>query len=254
MTVLDAYAPARTVAAKLKRRLIQWQAARPATLAFDRPLLSICFDDFPHDAAIHGAAVLEAHRGRGTFYASASFADQDTPSGRGYSADDLSRLHAAGHEIGCHTFGHGDCAQATVEDALSDLERNRDALAALGHSAPLRALAYPYGETSAELKANLPPRYRSARGVLPGLNVGRVDLAQLAAFPLFGAHALERLERALHRAQARSAWVIAFTHDVSDAPSPWGTHTDALDQVLTRATDAGFAVLPVSDALAMAHS
>ncbi|MEJ0059740.1 MAG: hypothetical protein WDM79_09285 [Terricaulis sp.] len=48
-------------------------------------------------------------------------------------------------------------------DALLDLARNRDALTAMGHEAPLSALAYPYGETSIALKESLPPRYRTAR-------------------------------------------------------------------------------------------
>ncbi|MES1198572.1 MAG: polysaccharide deacetylase family protein [Pseudomonadota bacterium] len=251
--VLEIYEPARTIAAKLKRRVTQWRAARPATLSFERPVMSICFDDFTHDAATNGARILERRRARGTFYASAGLADRDTPSGRGFVADDLARLHEAGHEIGCHTFAHDDCAQATVYDALVDLTRNRDALAAMGHTAPLRSLAYPYGETSLDLKASLPPRYRCARGILPRLNVGHVDLAQLGAYPMFGPHAVARLDRALERAVEKNGWVIAFTHDVSDAPSPWGTSCGDLDALLVRAIEAGFVIAPVNDALAMAQ-
>jgi peptidoglycan/xylan/chitin deacetylase (PgdA/CDA1 family) len=248
VTALEPYAPARDIASKLGRKLTQWRAARPASLRFPQPLLSITFDDFPASAADAGARILELHGARATFYASAGLAGLDGPCGRNFSARDIARLVGAGHEIGCHTFAHADCARRKVFDLLEDLARNRDALEAMG-AAPARTLAYPYGETTSRFKANLPPRFASARGTAPGLSAGRVDLAQLRALPFFGAGALQRLRRALKRAARRKAWLIAYTHDVSDAPSPWGTRTDDLDALLAAAHRLGFSVLPVTAAL-----
>lgn len=254
MSEAPAYAPARDMASKVKRRVTQWRAARPANLRFDAPMLSICFDDFPKSAALEGAPIVQRHGGRATYYAAAGLSDQDGPSGWGFSASDLAWLADAGHEIGCHTFSHADCAQRDLYDTLCDLAANRDALAAMGHDRPLAALAYPYGETTPALKAALPPRYRSARGILPGLNVGRTDLAQLRALPLFGEGALAAAHAALARSAQRKAWLIAFTHDVAEAPSPWGTRSGDLDTFLAEARTLGFAILPVSAALERAHS
>lgn len=244
-----AYAPPRDLAAKVRRRMTQWRLARPATLKFDAPILSICFDDFPASAAETGAAILEAHGARGTYYAAAGMMEQDGPCGRGFTPAQARRLADAGHEIGCHTYTHSDCARRNTFATLQDLARNRDALAQLGLS-PAQALAYPYGETTSTLKSMLPPRFTTARGVLPGLNVGRLDLTQLRAYPLFGAGALKRVRGALKRAARRKAWVIAFTHDIADAPSPWGTSGHDLDALLHRARSLGVTVLPVSAALA----
>lgn len=248
-----AYAPPRHFRAKLQRRVTQWRAARPATLKFERPILSITFDDFPRSAALQGAPILERHRAGGTYYASAGLAQIEGACGQGFFPEDLKRVAEAGHEIGCHTFAHRDCARLDAFDALHDLARNRDALAAMGHHAPLEALAYPYGETTAALKGSLPPRYRSARGILPGLNRGRVDLAQLRALPLFGEEWRERARLALKRAVTSKAWLIAFTHDVGDAPSPWGTSASDLDAFVAAARSAGFALLSVSAALDQAR-
>ena len=245
-----AYAPARDPASKLRRRLTQWRAARPIDLRFDTPMLSISFDDFPVSAATTGAAMLEAHGARGTFYASAGLAGVEGPSGLNFSADDLRRLAAAGHEIGCHTHAHADCARRSVFDTLQDLAQNRDGLRAMGLNKPTRTIAYPYGETSAALKANLPPRFESARGILPGLNIGRTDIAQLRAYALFDANGVDRLHNALKRAAKRKAWVIGFTHDVADAPSAFGTSTADLDQILRTARQLDYTILPVSAALA----
>lgn len=244
-----AYAPRRDLVSKVRRRLTQHQAARPATLAFAEPVLSVTFDDFPASAADAGARVLERHGARGTYYAAAGMAGIEGPCGLGYSGDDVARLVAAGHEIGCHTSSHADCARRDIFSTLEDLARNRDALMRMGAPAP-RTHAFPYGETSVELKTNLPPRFMSARGILPGLNVGASDLAQLRAYPLFGAGGMQRVSRALKAAAKRKAWVIGFTHDVSDTPSAWGTRADELDALLQEAHRLGFVILPVTAALA----
>lgn len=249
MALTEAYIPKRDLVAKAQRRLTQWRAARPADLRFDAPLLSICFDDFPASAAEEGARILEAHGARGTFYAAAALADQDGPCGRNFSPAHAQRLAAAGHEIGCHTHTHADCAQRSTFETLQDLARNRDALAAMG-CAPAESLAYPYGETTSALKAALPPRFTSARGVLAGLNHRRADLAQLRAHPLFGAGALGRVRTALRAAARRKAWLIVFTHDISDTPSPWGATGADLDAVLALARKLNVTVAPVSAALA----
>ncbi|GAM99023.1 polysaccharide deacetylase [alpha proteobacterium U9-1i] len=248
-----AYAPPRTLAAKVKRRLTQWRAARPVVLRFDEPILSICFDDFPRSAAHEGAAILARHGARGTYYAAADMADKDGPCGQGFSAADIVRLAEAGHEIGCHTFSHADCATRDAFDTLTDIAANRDALRAMGLTHAPVALAYPYGESTNELKDALPPRMRSARGVLRGLNVGRADLAQLRAAPLFGAGALSAAYDALRQAAKRTAWLIAFTHDVSDTPSAWGTSGADLDLFLSAARKLGFHILPVTSALERAR-
>jgi peptidoglycan/xylan/chitin deacetylase (PgdA/CDA1 family) len=244
-----AYSPPRDALSKVRRRLTQWRAARPASLKFDTPLLSIAFDDFPVSAAETGARILEAHGARGTYYAAAAMAETDGPCGRNFSARDLARLDSAGHEIGCHTFDHADCAVRAPFETLQSLAANRDALAAMGARGNARSLAYPYGETTFALKQSLPPRFGCARGVLPGLNLGSSDLAQLRAHALFGEAWTARLRTAMKTAAKRKAWLIGFTHDVADAPSPWGTRAQDLDALLGFAHELGFAVVPVSSAL-----
>jgi peptidoglycan/xylan/chitin deacetylase (PgdA/CDA1 family) len=245
---LDAYAPPRDLVSKVRRRMTQWRASKPAQLVFEEPILSVTFDDFPVSAAQEGARILESHGARGTYYASAGMSETNGPSGLNFSPTDIQRLVAAGHEIGCHSYAHRDAARNDVFTSLEDLAKNRDALVRMGAPSP-RAHAFPYGETTDQLKDGLPPRFASARGILPGINYGRADLAQLHAFPMFGPAWLEQANIALKRAAKRKAWLIAFTHDIADAPSPWGTRGADLDALLRTAHQLGFIVLPVSAAL-----
>lgn len=247
MTIAE-YSPPRDVLSKVQRRLTQWRPARPERLRFAEPILSITFDDFPASAAREGARILESHGARGTYYAAAGLAQQDGPCGRNFAPADIARLAAAGHEIGCHTFDHADCARRNVFDTLQDLAANRDAIMRMGAPFP-RSHAFPYGETTSRMKSNLPPRFASARGVLRGLNVGDTDLTQLRAYPLFGDNALVAAHAALARAAKRKAWMIGFTHDVSGTPSPYGTSSADLDALLRAAKAIGFTILPVTAAL-----
>ncbi|MGE0742753.1 MAG: polysaccharide deacetylase family protein [Hyphomonadaceae bacterium] len=249
MSVAIAYAPPRDPVSKARRRLTQWRAARPAKLSFAAPVLSVCFDDFPVSAAVNGAAILEKHSARGTFYAATGIMGSMSPSGRVFMPTDARRLAADGHEVGCHTSSHEDCARRSESDTLDDLAENYDAIARIGCREPARTLAYPYGETTLRLKRALPAQFSCARGVLPGLNVGAVDLAQLRAYPLFGRGAMKRAHAALARATASNAWMICFTHDLSNKPSPYGTRADDLDALLTAARAAGVEILPVAQAL-----
>lgn len=251
---MRAYAPPRDLSARLGRRVTQWRVARPADITLARPILSITFDDFPASAARDGANILEAHGVRGSYYASAGLEGQDGPSGRNFTRDDLLRLAASGHEIGCHSYSHEDAATRAVRDTLLNYAKNADAVAAMGHRAPLTTLAYPYGETRFTLKAALPPRFSAARGILPGLNLGRADRAHLRAFPFFGADAFAHVQNALADAARRNAWMIVFTHDVALWPSQWGASHAALTALIRAARTMDFDILPVREAAARAFA
>jgi hypothetical protein len=48
-------------------------------------------------------------------------------------------------------------------------------------------------------------------------------------------------------ADARKAWLILYTHDVSDTPSQWGCSTAALERLVDGAVNAGFDVVTVAE-------
>ncbi|MGE0827855.1 MAG: polysaccharide deacetylase family protein [Hyphomonadaceae bacterium] len=241
------YAPSRGLGEKIARRMTQAHVARPARVKLPRGALSVCFDDFPVSAAEAGAAALERFDARGTFYAAAGMSGEDGPAGKCFSAAQLRRLAASGHEIGCHTYGHVDCAKTDADEFISECARNAIELALFGHRAPLRSLAFPFGETNRHVKDALPDDFTSARGINPGLNHGWVDLAQLKAYPFYGWAALEPLLAALQKAHDKRAWMIVFTHDVGQEPSKWGAPLGALGALLRRARDLKMDISPVGD-------
>ncbi len=244
--------PAGGLRAWLRRDRVRRAVARPAVLRPARPIVTFTFDGFPRSAARVGAALIENVGGRATFYASAAGAGQPGPSGPGFDAGDVKRLLEGGHEIGCRTFSGLDCAHAPVDAVFSDMVRNADALAALGMDQRLISFAYPFGETTAALKAQLPSRFTSARGAAGGLASGRADLAQLRANAMFGPHALQRCLAVLEAARRKPGWVIFHTMDVGPRPGPSGVPSGLLERLCGAAFAGGMRILPMREAVARA--
>jgi peptidoglycan/xylan/chitin deacetylase (PgdA/CDA1 family) len=241
MSYEGAYKADASLRGKLRRRLARLAHRRPLAAAPGRPMLSISFDDAPLSACTTGAAILEARGLRGAYYVSAGLAGQDAPMGVCGQEADYRRLAAAGHEIGCHTFSHLDCGRASGEEAAAEADRNAAVLADWG--APrLETFAYPYGDVAAGPKHALAPRFSILRGLHHGLVDKGVDLNQAPAVGIEGPDGEAVARRWLSQAKARKAWLILYTHDVADDPSPWGCTPKALATLIDEALAAGFEI------------
>ena len=243
---VDAYEPDVTLKGKLRRRLIRLAHRRPARVKLERPMVSFSFDDAPATACEAGARVLEQRGLRGTYYFAAGLTGRDGPMGRFATGEDAARLHAAGHEIACHTFSHLDCGQSSAAETLADVDRNGASLAAWGVGEPV-SFAYPYGDVASPAKTALAGRFKTLRALHHGLIANGADLNQAPAVGIEGedgeAVALDWLDKA-HK---RNAWLILYTHDVAAEPSQWGCTTGALERLVDGALVAGFDVVTVAE-------
>ncbi len=161
-------------------------------------------------------------------------------------AAQIRALVEAGHEIGCHTFSHLDCGQAPAGLATGDVERNLQALRALGAPEP-QTFAYPYGDVSAPAKAALGARFSLLRALHHGLIDKGCDLNQAPAVGIEGPEGEETARRWLKRALADRAWLILYTHDVREDPSPFGCTPGALTRLLDEALAGGAEVVTVAE-------
>lgn len=234
------YVPSRSPPAKVQRRVVQWRKACQAEVAPDRPVISFTFDDFPK-SALNGADIVEKHGGRAGFYACTTFLGQRSPvMGEMFDGNTLAELRARGHEIGAHTHTHLDCARARLDKVERDIGENLVALAEAGHTENVSSFAFPYGETTYSAKRWVGEVFSTGRGILPGVNIGECDRAQLRAVELGGT--------AMHRRRALAAlktcidskgWLFFFTHDVSPSPTNYGAPSDLLEELAQRAVEAG---------------
>lgn len=226
---------------------------RPARLAGHRPVASISFDDFPKSAWTMGGEVLARHGVRGTYYTGGGFCGRTVDGTRFYDAQDLTELAAAGHEIGCHGFAHQPVSELSPAELAQDARHNQEFLTPFLNGEVPVSYAYPFGRVSPRAKQFQAPRFSSLRGTHEGVNVGRVDLAQLNVISLeTRLWNKDRIEAAIHRALHDHGWLILYTHGVSDSPGDYDSSPQMLDWALSKVAAARIEVLPVRDALPVA--
>ncbi|PHS23752.1 MAG: hypothetical protein COA85_09330 [Robiginitomaculum sp.] len=244
------YIPASGLISALKRRLTRLQARKTLDCAQGRFLVSFSFDDFPKSAAHTGAEILKNFGWHGTYYTSAAFENTSNHLGDLFTASDVSRLVSNGHEIGCHTENHIDCALNPPVIIEREIRRNQNRLRALGAPAPT-SFAFPYGETTATSKTLLGQHYDSLRSVRPGVNRRFADAHQLSAVAIEGTLADKDTPLSyVDDLGAAPGWLIFYTHDVRDTPGQWGCTPALFKAVCTAVDEAGFEVLPVGKAMA----
>jgi peptidoglycan/xylan/chitin deacetylase (PgdA/CDA1 family) len=222
----------------------------PFRLRNETPMVSFTFDDVPKSAATVGAAILEAHDVHGTFYVIGSQVGTSSPLWDMVDSEDVVSLHRRGHEIACHTFSHKRACDLDSETLNAEIDRNQQYLRSLDPSIRVENFAYPFGYGSFVRKRQLKTVFKSCRSIVPGVNSGTVDLQFLRAMPLIDRRIdREGIARALDEARTRNGWLIFYTHDVADAPSPYGCSPALLNEALEAASRRKIPVLNMAEAL-----
>lgn len=240
----------REVSQKVRRRFNEFLCLNIAKQSRTLPpgrFVSLCFDDFPQSAARNAAPLIEARDWRATWYVSGSFEGTSSELfGPMFDRDDLQRLHQTGHEIGCHTYDHVSCAGAETIEIKAQCQRNQGFLKANGLPEP-KSFAFPFGAVDLAAKSTMSAAITASRSIAAGTNRGLVDVAMLKACGLQGdqggvKHALNEL-RSL---EVSDGWLIIFTHDVRQDPSPWGVTPNQYGVLLEHIEAVGAEVLTVS--------
>jgi len=222
--------------------------------AIKQPVVSFTFDDFPGSAATNGAKILEAHDGRGTFYAAGSLIGTRSDTYGAYcTEEELKNLHARGHEIGCHTYGHTHVSTLSARGLIEELDRNAARIEPHLSGQAMRSFAYPFGDMSPMRKLQAQTRFTTCRGNVAGINAGRIDLGDLRAERIYEQSIdYDRVTTVLKSITTSPAWLIFYTHDVAEKPSPYGCTPATFERVVKQVKDAGAKILTVRDAADLA--
>jgi peptidoglycan/xylan/chitin deacetylase (PgdA/CDA1 family) len=213
------------------------------------PILSVSFDDFPKSAWTCGGQILSAHKAAATYYTAGRFCGKTRDDIVYFDRADLAAVVAAGHELGCHTYSHKHAPQISSAELRDDCARNREFVNDCLPGVGLTNFAYPYGDVSARVKGLVARQYATARGIRPGVNISPLDLALLKALPLeIRSWTEARMEALAAEAAQTNGWLILFTHDVDDEPSPFGCTPRMLDLALEIGRRHGLEILSVGSA------
>jgi len=232
------------------RRIARHVPLKPCWMSNKAGLVSFTFDDVMQSAVTVGARILSQRGLSGTFYVCGGLVDEIENGLSCYSKEDLIYLIRSGHEIGAHTHRHAKVPGLSKVDFFNQADENDVFISSIDPEVHVRNFSYPFGLCDIKSKRWAAARYACARGIVPGLNSGWIDLAQLKAIPLYSDRINEKQVHALiDRAVKNKAWLIFYTHDVSDYPSRFGCSPALLQSAVEYAAVAGLPVLPVQHAL-----
>jgi peptidoglycan/xylan/chitin deacetylase (PgdA/CDA1 family) len=222
---------------------------RPLLIRTDRPLISFTFDDFPRSALHVGGETLARFDVAGTYYVSLGMAGSVTETGEQFVLADLPMLLERGHELGCHTYSHCHAWRTDPVKFEDDVLRNQLALSGLG-PVKFKTLSYPISPPRPLTKLRMVKHFSACRGGGQTLNTGVADLNHLRAFFLEkSSNNLGVIEDLISQNARERGWLIFATHDVAEAPTPYGVTPGFFEAVVRCAVNSGARILPVVQAV-----
>lgn len=234
---------------KMRRRAGRYLDVRPATVQPARGVLSLSFDDIPASAWTEAGPILAQHGVKATYYVCGGLAggrNLDLPQ---FEVEHLQALHEAGHEVGCHTYEHVSTLTLSPAELNASLARNAAWVAERLDGYQMQTFAYPFGDCALGSKAIIDKRFLCGRGVRDGINAGRADRNLLQAIGLESRRLPGYdLEALVAGTAASRGWLIAYGHDVSDAPTPYGCRPEDIDRLIRLAKAADLDIQPVAAA------
>jgi peptidoglycan/xylan/chitin deacetylase (PgdA/CDA1 family) len=232
------------------RRGARYVRSKPLAMRNPAPLVTFTFDDVPDSAYINGAAVLEQHGLRGTFYIASGICGHTDAHWRVIGEDQVRALYGSGHEIGCHTFSHVRVEDLDAQRMDEECAENLRCLRELCSGIALTNFCYPFGRASLPRKMQLQKRFDSCRGIYQGINAGTADLGMLRSIDLYDRTLTpDRLQRVLRETRERNGWLIFTTHDVAETPSWIGCSPRLLADTIAAVQAENMQCLPIRDAL-----
>lgn len=237
------------IAGRVTNRLL-WALPGPTVhVPTDIPMVSFTFDDVPDTALSAGAAILERYEARGTFYIAAGLLGTVEPERTLIDAEGCRALAARGHEVACHTYAHPNIRHLSRAALAADLDRNAEALAGIVPGFSPANFAFPYNAGSFRARGELARRFRTARGGGEGINRGPTDRTFLKGVAIQQPDETAlALTRVIDDLVAHPGWLVFYTHDVADRPTPYGTTPAVFETLVAHARSRGCAVLTVDQA------
>ena len=231
---------------KMRRRAGRYLGVRPVAVRPARGVLSLSFDDIPASAWTEAGPILAQHGVKATYYVCGGLAGDRNLDLPQFETEHLQALHAAGHEVGCHTYEHVSTLTLSPSELAASLDRNARWVAERLDGYRMQTFAYPFGDCALGSKPVIERHFACGRGVRDGVTTGWSDRNLLRAIGLesrrLPGYDLEALVR---QAADQKGWLVAYGHDVSDRPTPYGCTPDDLDRLIRLARAADLDILPV---------
>jgi peptidoglycan/xylan/chitin deacetylase (PgdA/CDA1 family) len=237
---------------QMRRRVARYLDVETVRIAPAKGVFSLSFDDIPATAWTEAGPILAEHGVKATYYICGGLAGGRNMDRDQFQVRHLQELHAAGHEVGCHTWGHTSVLRMDADALKMSLDANAAWVGERLDGYRMTTFAYPFGDATLAAKRHVRGRFDLGRGVRDGINGGREDRGLIKSIGLESRRLPHYdLEGLMAQAATSKGWLTAYAHDVSDDPTDYGCTPDDLDRVVRLAKSAGLEIRPVGEAWAV---
>lgn len=214
-------------------------------VGFDRPLVTLTFDDGMEENVTTVLPRLEALGYKATQYIATKYVE-----GVPAMEANLLAFRDAGHEIGSHSVNHDDLTTLTPAQLDYELAHSRDYLRGLTGQ-KICGFALPFGLYNREVVDAVMSYYRSNRTVDAGYNSrDRLASNRILVQNLAKDTALAEYRSWLDQAKADNTWLVLVYHRVTDTEmNPYDTHIADFDDQMQALSDSGIEVKPMNEVL-----
>ncbi len=237
------------IANKVRKRLGINFHRKPFEIPPSFKAITFTFDDAPISAFSTAGTILKNHNIQATYYIALSFLESPVVK-EYFDIATLTDCLADGHELACHTYDHFHFFDEPYTEARKDIEKNLAHLKKYFPNQTFQNFSYPFGEQTKSARNITKNRFRSARSIEYGVNLGNCDLNGLKTIPLYEKrfHVSEQVAL-IKQHQASGGWLIFYTHDVQKNYSKYGCSPEYFDEIVEACMNSGTEIINIKSAL-----
>ncbi|HPQ44611.1 MAG TPA: polysaccharide deacetylase family protein [Syntrophales bacterium] len=213
-----------------------------------RPFISFTFDDCPTSSYYTGGSILKKYGLTGTYYVSLGLIGQDSPVGKIFSQEDLKKILADNHELGCHTFDHLHSWDVKADLFEDSLLKNQRALESILPDARFTTFSYPKSDPNPQTKLRAGRHFLCCRGGSKWTNNTDIIDLNLLNSCMLDSRTMDNdsfIKGLIDKNNHTCGWLIFVTHDVTINPSPFGCTPNFFEDIVCYSVNTGSIILPV---------
>lgn len=211
---------------------------------FNRPLLSLTFDDGQEDNITTSLPLLNQYGFKSTQCLATEFVANDPE-----APARIRSYYNTGHEICSHTITHPALTKVSATQLTRELRDSKRLLESIiGRSVP--NFATPYGDYNSKVLTGIKQYYASHRTVDEGYNTkDNFDAYRIRVQNITPSVTAAQVNAWIKQAQADRTWLVLVYHRVANDAGPYDTTPVLFQQHLETIKNSGIQVKTYQDAL-----
>ncbi|MEK7153750.1 MAG: polysaccharide deacetylase family protein, partial [Patescibacteria group bacterium] len=214
-------------------------------VGFDRPLLTMTFDDGHEDNANNALPLINQYDFKTTHCFATTFIEGQP----NQVTNNVLAFYNSGHEICSHSVTHPFMTTLTDAALTYESQHAKQYLESITGT-PVNNFATPYGDYNARVNNELKKHYRSHRTVDEGFNSkDNFDIYRVRVQNIFSTTTAAQVRTWVEQAKTDKTWLVLVYHRIANDPGQYDSYINIFAEHLQTIQQSGIAVKTYQSAL-----